>query len=79
MMIAIYLLDKIVPTSRDVRGIENGNRAYYQATSAVEEALATIASSPTGAEPSTTYTGSTATTTGYKFSVSASGNLIPAA
>lgn len=39
ILVAIYLLDKIVPFSRDIKGIENGNIAYYKANTALNEAL----------------------------------------
>jgi hypothetical protein len=39
IIIAIYLLDKIVPFSRDIKGVENGNIAYYKANTAINEAL----------------------------------------
>ena len=38
-IIMIYLLDKLVPISRNVKGIENTNIAYYNAETGVEEAL----------------------------------------
>lgn len=40
MMIA--LLERLVPSSRNVRGVENSVVAYYLAGSAIEQALATL-------------------------------------
>ncbi len=38
-LIAVYLLDKIMPISKNVKWIENSNIAYYNASSWIEEAL----------------------------------------
>jgi len=38
-IISLYALDRIIPVSRNTKGIENGNGAYYLAYSGVEEAL----------------------------------------
>ena len=38
-MIAIFILDFIVPFSRNIKWIENASSAYYQANSWIEEAL----------------------------------------
>jgi lysozyme family protein len=39
MLIWLYLLEKIIPVARSVKNIESSNVAYYQAQSAVENAL----------------------------------------
>ncbi|MDP2103935.1 MAG: hypothetical protein Q8K26_03375 [Candidatus Gracilibacteria bacterium] len=76
LLIAIYLLDKIIPYSRDIKGIENGNIAYYRATTAVNEALLSMSSSNPGYE-----TGATTMTngSGYVLNVSAKGTKLPKA
>lgn len=75
LLIAIYLLDKIIPYSRDIKGVENGNVAYYRATTAINEALLAMSSSDPGYE-----TGATTMTTngsGYVLNVSAKGTILP--
>lgn len=51
-LMAIYLLDKIVPFSRNVQGVENGNVAYYRANTALNEALLSMSASDPGLQPS---------------------------
>lgn len=48
IIIAIYLLEKIVPFSRDIKGVENGNISYYRANTALNEALLSMS----GSDPS---------------------------
>jgi xanthosine utilization system XapX-like protein len=47
IIIAIYLFEKIIPFSRNIKGIENGNVSYYRANTALNEALYSM----TGANP----------------------------
>ena len=73
-IIAIYLLEKIVPFSRDVKGIENGNVSYYRANTALNEALLTMS----GSDPS--IGGSSGTmATGNVYQITANGNTLPRA
>jgi hypothetical protein len=74
IIIALYLLDKIVPYARDIKGIENGNVAYYQATTAVNEAILAMSGSNPGYE-----TGATTVSngSGYRLSVTATGKVLP--
>ncbi len=76
LLIAIYLLDKIIPYSRDIKGIENGNIAYYRATTAVNEALLAMSSTTPEYE-----TGANTVTngSGYVLNVSAMGKILPKA
>jgi Tfp pilus assembly protein PilX len=39
VLIAFFILEYMVPFSRNTKGIENASRAYYQAESAIENAL----------------------------------------
>ena len=50
IVIAIYLLDKIIPFSRDIKGVENGNISYYRANTALNEALFSMSKSDPGYE-----------------------------
>ncbi len=65
VLIGVYLIEKLVPASKSVKGIEQGNMAYYLASSAVEEALSSMSGANPGVE-----TGSTVGTpsgSGYSF------------
>lgn len=74
IIIAIYLLDKIVPFSRDIKGIENGNIAYYRANTAVNEALLSMS----GATPEyETGANTVANGSGMAFYVTATGKILP--
>lgn len=42
LIIMVYLLDKIIPISRTVKWVENGNVAYYEALTWIESALLTM-------------------------------------
>lgn len=42
VIIAIYLLEKIIPFSRDIKGVESGNISYYRANTALNEALLSL-------------------------------------
>ena len=48
IVIALYLLEKIIPFSGDIKGIENGNISYYRANTGLNEALLTMS----GSDPS---------------------------
>lgn len=51
MVVSVYLLERIVPMARTVKGIENGNVAYYEAQTAVEDALYAMDRSDPSVEP----------------------------
>ncbi|NDK19600.1 hypothetical protein GW819_02050 [Candidatus Gracilibacteria bacterium] len=76
-VIAIYLLDKIVPFSHDIKGIENGNISYYRANTALDEALLSMSGSTpwyeTGSSTSLLSNGS-----GIVYNVTAMGLFLPA-
>lgn len=40
ILMGVYLIDKLMPAAKDVKGVEHGNVAYYKASSATELALA---------------------------------------
>jgi len=75
-VIAIYLLDKIVPFSHDIKGIENGNISYYRANTALDEALLSMSGSTpwyeTGSSTSLLSNGS-----GIVYKVTANGSSLP--
>lgn len=48
IIVALYLLDKIVPFARDIKGVENGNISYYRANTALNEALLSMSGSDPG-------------------------------
>lgn len=74
IFIAIYLLDKIIPFSRDIKGVENGNIAYYQANTALNEALLSMS----GGDPSyETGSSSVANGSGMIYKVTATGSVLP--
>lgn len=76
VVIAVYLLEKIVPFSRDIKGVENGNISYYRANTALNEALLSMSGSNPGYE-----TGSSAslyiTGSGIIYKVTANGTILP--
>lgn len=75
VLMGVYLIDKLMPASRDVKGVENGNVAYYKASSAIELALLSLSGANPGAE-----TGSTAgslVSSGYSLSTVGSGTVVP--
>lgn len=45
IIMAIYLLDKIIPFSKSTKDIENGNIAYYRANTALNKALLNMSGS----------------------------------
>lgn len=74
LIIAIYLLEKIVPFSRDIKGVENGNISYYRANTALNEALFSMS----GNDPSIESSGGTVTNgSGTMYQIAAKGNIIP--
>ena len=77
LLIALYLLEKIVPYSRDIKGIENGNIAHYYANTALNEALLSMSGSNPGFESGSTI--GSFTSSGYSFQIAASGMLLPPA
>lgn len=74
-IIAIYLLDKIVPFSRDVKWIENGNIAYYNWYTWIEQSLLAMS----WADPALEVSSDThmATVSGYTSQISATWSQIP--
>lgn len=76
IMMGVYLVEKLMPASKGVKGVEHGNVAYYKASSATELALASLSGSLPGAE-----TGSTVGSlsgSGYRLTTLGSGTVIPA-
>ena len=47
---ALYILEYIIPFGRNVKGVEDASKSYYQAASGVEDALWFINQNDTGAE-----------------------------
>lgn len=74
VIIAIYLLEKIVPFAKDIKGVENGNVSYYRANTAVNEALLSMSGNNPGYE-----TGSSSVTngSGVSYTVTAMGKTLP--
>lgn len=75
ILIGVNLIEKLVPAARDVKGVENGNVAYYQASSSLEMGLSTMYGDQPGGG-----TGSgagTLATSGFKLTVAASGSSVP--
>lgn len=75
VLMGVYLIDKLVPASKDVKGVEHGNVAYYKAASAVELALSELSGNNPG-----TQTGSSAgnlSGSGYSLSTVGSGTVVP--
>lgn len=74
VIIGIYLLDRIVPASKNMKWVEFSNSAYYSALSAKETALLWLSGATAGTE--ITGTGGN-TSSGLLYTVSASGTAIP--
>lgn len=73
----VFLLGKIVPASRDVKGIEQGNIAYYHAESAEEQALTYMS----GSNPFSTLSDSGSvgnTSSGSTYTIAKESSTIPA-
>lgn len=49
--VTVGLIFSLVPRSRDIRGIERGNQAFYQAESGVEKTLFELSRDNPAAEP----------------------------
>lgn len=74
IIIAIYLLEKIVPFSRDIKGVENGNISYYRANTALNEALLSMS----GSDPSIQGSSETLTNgSGSAYQIAANGTILP--
>lgn len=74
LIIAIYLLDKIVPFAHDIKDVENGNISYYRANTALNEALLSMS----GSDPAYETGSSTITNaSGMAYTVTATGNTLP--
>lgn len=74
IIIAIYLLEKIVPFSRDIKWVENGNISYYRANTALNSALLSMS----GSDPSIENTINTLTNgSGMIYRITASGTTLP--
>lgn len=74
-IIVIFLLDKIVPISKNLKWVENSNIAYYNATSWIEEALLSMSWSLPWYETWATIW--SITSTGISYSVVANWSWIP--
>lgn len=75
LLIGVYLIDKLLPASKSVKGVEHGNVAYYQAASAVEMALSSLSAENPGTETGGTV--GSLSWTGYSFSTLGSGTVVP--
>ena len=76
IIVAIYLLEKIVPFSRDIKGVENGNISYYRANTALNEALFTMSGGDPGFGGSS---GSVNNGSGRLYTITAQGQTLPMA
>lgn len=74
IVIAIYLLEKIIPFSRDIKGVENGNISYYRANTALNEALLAMSGSDPGFE---TVNSSVINWSGMSYAVTGMGRFVP--
>lgn len=76
LVIALYLLGKIVPFAYDIKGVENGNISYYRANTALNEALLSMSGNDpayeTASAPSLYTNGS-----GIIYTVTAKGTTLP--
>lgn len=73
-LIMVYFIEKVVPMSRNIVGIENSNMAYYQGQTAIEEALLFMNSDTPRSESWATVT---TWNKSYSFQITASGTTIP--
>lgn len=73
-LIMVYFIEKVVPMSRNIVGIENSNMAYYQGQTAIEEALLFMNSDTPRSESWATVTNWNKS---YSFQITASGKTIP--
>lgn len=74
VVIAVYLLEKIVPFSRDIKGVENGNISYYRANTALNEALLSMSRSDPSIEASVN---ALSNGSGMTYNITAKGVLLP--
>lgn len=74
VVIAVYLLEKIVPFSRDIKGVENGNISYYRANTAINEALLSMSRSDPSIEASVN---ALSNGSGMTYNITAKGGLLP--
>ncbi len=74
VLIAFFILEYMIPFSRNTKGIENASRAYYQAESGIEEALYFVNSNILWSEEHINYTSNTLA---YKLDVTASWTILP--
>ncbi len=72
--ISIYLLEYIVPFSRNVKGIDNYTKSYYQSWEWVEGSLYFLSNASLGAESTQTFTSNPIS---YSFQTSSSGTVVP--
>lgn len=73
-LIVIYMLEYMIPFSKNVKGIENSTAAYYNAMSAVENSLYFITQNTIWSESGTILP---STATGSSFQIYASGVTLP--
>lgn len=74
VVVALYLLERIVPFSRDIKGVENGNVSYYRANTALNEALLSMSGLNPGYE---TGSSSVMNGSGIVYKVTAMSRLLP--
>jgi hypothetical protein len=76
VLMGVYLIEKLVPVSRVVKGVEQGNAAYYSARSGVERALFSLSGDAPGTDTGSSVGG--LSTSGYAVSTVAKGSNVPA-
>jgi hypothetical protein len=72
----LYLLEYMVPFSRNIKGIEHASQAFYESHSGIEDSLLQVYSGSVGQAHGDSLLASLPQDFGY--SVSSSGMLIPA-
>ncbi len=75
----IYLLEYVIPFAKDTKGIEFSTNAYYQSSSAVENALLAIRNEDLWWEPTNPPEITTSTATNYGYDIVARWDTIPPA
>ncbi|MDQ7009150.1 MAG: hypothetical protein Q9M94_02570 [Candidatus Gracilibacteria bacterium] len=78
-LLVLYIIEYMIPYSKNVKGIENSSNAFYQAENSIEEGLYFFSTRGTGsiekfADKNKTF-GSLSVD--YKYNTTSSGNLIP--
>lgn len=73
---AVYLLEKIIPFSHDIKGVENGNISYYKANTALNESLLSMSGSDPSIEGSS---GAITNGSGIIYQITANGTTLPMA